>query len=150
MSDITAAHLTADLVILAVEQDIPYVLLVWRASDSDAYPDSPALPGGYLNSGEDFADAARREASEETGVAVDQVERIDVYGTPGRDPRGRVVSVAHLIVIPERRKATAGDDARAVEWVPVSEALTWNLAFDHNQILADAVAQAGDRMLALR
>ncbi|MFZ2502626.1 MAG: hypothetical protein WAW88_08155, partial [Nocardioides sp.] len=62
---------------------------------------------------------------------------------PHRDPRGRVVSVAHLAVLPAAVSARAGDDAAEAGWVPVADVLgpgaTEVLAFDHAQVLADAL-----------
>jgi 8-oxo-dGTP diphosphatase len=82
-----------------------------------------------------------RELEEETGIAVDAADLrlAGVYSQPGRDPRGWTVSVLFRIDVAERPDARHGDDAAAVEWVPVADALaqpTW-FAFDHDRMLAD-------------
>lgn len=59
-----------------------------------------------------------------------------VYDRPDRDPRGRYVSVAYAVKVPDGTTAQAGDDAAAVRWVPL-DALG-DLAFDHGEIVADA------------
>ncbi|MCI2423886.1 NUDIX domain-containing protein [Saccharopolyspora sp. K220] len=137
----TEASVTADLVLIAETEEGPSVLLVWRAADSDAYPGAPALPGGYLNAGETFRQAAIRECAEETGVRVpgSALVFVGIYDAPERDPRGRVVSGAFAAVLDEPAVATAADDADATGWVPVRDVPFDELAFDHDTILRDAL-----------
>ncbi len=87
--------------------------------------------------------AAARELAEETGVRVspDRLRLIvGAFDQPGRDPRGRYVTVAYLARVPADTTATAGDDARTARWWPLS-ALP-HLAFDHADILRAAAEQA--------
>ncbi len=97
-------------------------------------PKGWALPGGFIDYGEAPADAARREAKEETGLDVELTELLSVYGAPDRDPRQHNLSVVYV----GRAKGTplGGDDAaRAI--VRAMDALPSPLCFDHAQILAD-------------
>ena len=48
-----------------------------------------ALPGGFVDAGEDVASAAVREAKEETGLDVELHEQFHVYSDPRRDPLER-------------------------------------------------------------
>lgn len=94
-----------------------------------------------MGPGERFAQAARRELHEETGIAApDLLVLVGVYDVPDRDPRGRVVSVAFVGLLDQPVTARAGDDAAAARWVPLSDVLAgaWRLAFDHDQIVAAA------------
>ncbi|MFD8226900.1 NUDIX domain-containing protein [Streptomyces massasporeus] len=127
-----AVQLTADVVcirggdILTIERGWPPHL------------GKTALPGGYVDPGETSRAAAARELLEETGVRVteDDLVLVGVYDAPDRDPRGRFVSVAYRVTVPESTRALAGDDAAAVRWVPLAE--PGDMAFDHEQIVSDA------------
>ncbi|WP_182886998.1 NUDIX hydrolase [Microbispora sp. H10885] len=137
--------LAVDLVILTLRDSRLHVLLVRRGVDP--YKDAFALPGGFLNhAGEDITAAAHRELSEETDLDVEtlSLEQLGVYGDPGRDPRGRVVSVAYLAIAPSLPEPTAGTDAADAGWQPTDHVLSGDLqlAFDHRRIIADGVERA--------
>jgi 8-oxo-dGTP diphosphatase len=134
----------ADLVILTVRDGSLQVLLISRGIPP--YRGRWALPGGFVRPKEDLEAAARRELAEETGLVSDRIhlEQVATYGEPGRDPRGRVVSVAYLALVPDLPTPVAGTDAASAEWVAVDELLddARRLAFDHHRILTDAVERA--------
>jgi 8-oxo-dGTP diphosphatase len=95
-----------------------------------------ALPGGFVDYGERMEDAALRELREETGIEGRIVRLVGVYSRPDRDPRGHCVSVAYLIEA-DRYEAVAGDDAASAEFV--ENYRSERLAFDHDEIVADAL-----------
>ncbi|MGH3369869.1 MAG: NUDIX domain-containing protein, partial [Nocardioidaceae bacterium] len=92
--DFEPMGVAADLVILTVRSGSLQVLLIRRGIAP--YKGRWALPGGFVRPAEDLEAAARRELAEETGLATGRIhlEQVATYGEPGRDPRGRVVSVA--------------------------------------------------------
>ncbi|MEU4242603.1 NUDIX domain-containing protein [Actinoplanes sp. NPDC026619] len=141
----TYLRLAVDLVILTVRDDSLQVLVITRANDP--FRGRPALPGGFLRSDEDIPDAAVRELAEETGLDGHQLhlEQLQAYGEPGRDPRGRVVSVAFLAIMPDLPLPTAGSDASSAAWAPVDK-VRGTLSFDHDRILDDAVERARTRL----
>jgi 8-oxo-dGTP diphosphatase len=134
---------TVDVVALTVRDDALQVLLVERAVEP--FRGGRALPGGFVLPGEDLVGAAVRELAEETGVAPPgHLEQLRSYGPLGRDPRGPVLSVAHLLLAPHFGVVRAGSDAGSVAWHPVEAVLDdeASLAFDHARILADGVERA--------
>jgi ADP-ribose pyrophosphatase YjhB (NUDIX family) len=96
-------------------------------------PPGWALPGGFVDVGESLAQAAVREAREETSLEVTLTEQFFAYSDPKRDPRGATASVVFL----GRATGTprAEDDAKNIG-VYALDALP-ELAFDHGQILDD-------------
>lgn len=143
MSKNLNAALAADVVLLADRDGEPHVLLITRLNTP--HQGCYALPGGYVDTDEPARTAASRELAEETGIEVreDRLAQVGVYHSPGRDPRGRVVTVAHVATLGHLVAPTAGDDAATATWVPVTEALDANLAFDHHEILRAALDTAG-------
>ena len=126
----------ADVVVIAAFPEGPRVLLIRRANP----PPGWAIPGGFLEPDEDLPEAARRELAEETAVTAATMVQIGAYGRPGRDPRGRTISVVYGTVLDRPPPARAGDDAAAARWFP-TDALPDDLAFDHAEILRDAFAR---------
>ncbi|MDT8914962.1 NUDIX domain-containing protein [Amycolatopsis sp. PS_44_ISF1] len=133
---------TVDLVVLTLTGDELCALVVRRGIEP--YRGEWALPGGFVREGEDLSDAARRELAEETGLAPGTVhiEQLAGYGAPDRDPRMRVVTVAHLALAPDLPVPRAGTDAAEARWAPVRSLGAEHLAFDHDRILADGLERA--------
>ncbi len=100
-------------------------------------PRGLALPGGFVDEGEWVADAAVREAKEETGLEVELVELFHVYSDPARDPRKHTVSITFI------GKATGlpiGSDDATECIVCAPDRLPQPLVFDHARIVADYMA----------
>jgi 8-oxo-dGTP diphosphatase len=103
------------------------------------------LPGGFVEENEDLAPAALRELEEETGIRLPEearLEQLQAYGAPGRDPRGRTVSIAFVALADELPDPKAADDAAEARWWPAGRLLGPDApayAFDHRTIVADAI-----------
>ncbi|HSE09301.1 MAG TPA: NUDIX domain-containing protein [Nocardioidaceae bacterium] len=135
-------YVTVDIVVLTVRDDKLCALVVERGNEP--FQGRWALPGGFVEPDEDLHAAARRELEEETGVGTGaaRLEQLASYGAPDRDPRGRVVSVAWVAVVPQA-DPRAGSDAAKAAWKPVKSLLRrGRLAFDHRTILSDGVERA--------
>ncbi len=128
---------TVDVVIFTVREDRLQVLLVQRKHPP--YAGMWALPGGFVGMEESLEEAALRELAEETGVMQAYLEQLYTYGDPGRDPRGRVITVAYFALIPAGTaiRTEGGDDAARADWFSVGHLPP--LAFDHAEIVAYAV-----------
>ncbi|GAA3759510.1 NUDIX domain-containing protein [Salinactinospora qingdaonensis] len=142
------AVVTVDLVIFTVRDDALHVLLIERGKEP--FLGSLAIPGGHVRDNETLDEAAGRELSEETQIDSEQLhlEQLHSYGAPGRDPRGRVITVAYLALGPNLPTPMAGTDAKAAYWVPVDSVLSGHnkLAFDHADILGDALERARSKL----
>lgn len=153
---------TVDLVVLTVREHALCALLVRRGEPP--FQGYWALPGGFVRPDEGLAEAASRELAEETGLRAHSapgqgpiavgahLEQLATYGHPQRDPRMRVVSVAHLVLAPDLPTPRAGGDASSARWAPASDLLSQSpdegvpLAFDHGKILTDGVERARSKI----
>lgn len=126
---------TTDCVVFTQEEE-PKVLLIQRGNEP--YKGCWAFPGGFMNMEETAEECAVRELKEETGLTVNRIQQIGAYSKVNRDPRGRTVSIAYLAIVDAPTAVSGMDDAAKAAWFPLSSLP--DLAFDHQDILADAIA----------
>lgn len=126
---------TTDCVVFTQEEE-PKVLLIQRGNEP--YKSCWAFPGGFMNMEETAEECAVRELKEETGLTVTRIQQIGAYSKVDRDPRGRTVSIAYLAIVDAPTAVSGMDDAAKAAWFPLSSLP--DLAFDHQDILADAIA----------
>lgn len=118
------------------------LLLVERRHDP--FAGQWALPGGFVEYGEDIEAAVHREVQEETGLTGLPFRQFRTFGNPDRDPRGHTVSVVYVAeLVGEPPGVTGGDDAAQAAWLDVDELPL--LAFDHDQIVRSLLYGLGLR-----
>ena len=134
---------TADCVVFGYDGKELKVLLIKRGKEKEAsttaYVGSWALPGGFLDVKNDrtIAQTAARGLEEETGLKLspDHFKEVGTYSEIDRDPRERVITVAHYTLV-KLAEVQADTDAEKAEW------FRWDaipsLAFDHDKILRNA------------
>lgn len=126
---------TADCVVITREKE-PKVLLIQRGNEP--YKGCWAFPGGFMEMEETVEQCAIRELEEETGLKVTDLIEIGCYSQVDRDPRGRTITIAYLVLVDEPLTAIGQDDAAQAAWFSLNALPP--LAFDHDKIMADAVA----------
>ncbi|HET9017516.1 MAG TPA: NUDIX domain-containing protein [Thermomicrobiaceae bacterium] len=143
--------LTTDITCFALADRQLQVLLV-RHLDGP-FGGSWALPGGNVGSDEPLDDAAQRVLLDSTGLWGLYLEQLYTFGDPGRDPRGRAISVAYYAIVPPGTPGTRpGSTARPgrgvadAAWFPVDR-LPGALAFDHGRIAAYARWRLAQKIL---
>lgn len=132
---------TADCVIFGFDGASIKVLLVERGIEP--YKGRWAFPGGFMEIGETAEECAKRELEEETGLRSTAVEQFYTFTDVDRDPRERVITVAHYALV-RLSEVKGGDDATAARWFSKEEIPA--LAFDHDRILRMAVHRLKERI----
>lgn len=137
---------TVDVVIFAIRDDSLQVLLVRRpAGEGEPFPESLALPGGFVDVAKDrdLAACAARKLREKTGVTSPYLEQLGSWGSATRDPRGWSATHAYFALIPEE----AGELAADARWFPLPGGrLKEKLAFDHGEILSTAIQRLRNKV----
>lgn len=132
---------TTDCVIFGFDGSELQVLLIERGIEP--FKGKWAFPGGFLNMDGTAGEGALRELKEETGLENAYIEQFNTYSDPGRDPRERVITIAHYALV-RIQEVKGGDDAAKAQWFPIDEVP--QLAFDHDKILRDAMRKLRERI----
>ncbi len=136
---------TVDVVIFSASATALEVLLVRRPEGTDdPFPDTWALPGGFIDTAHDndLEACALRKLKEKTGVRAPYVEQLGSWGSASRDPRGWSATHAYfsLISADDRAFAEEHPGSQPARWFQVEGArVKERLAFDHAEILKAAV-----------
>lgn len=143
LTDYPRPSLAVDTALLTVPAGSAtlHVLLIRRAGAH--LKGSWSLPGTFLHPGERLADAVLRSLRDKAGLAGTAPRQLHVFDDPDRDDRGWVISVAHVDVVAHPRISGALSARADVRLVPVEDAV--DLPFDHDEIVARAVAHVRDR-----
>lgn len=136
--------LAVDLVVFGYHDRKLSVLLLNRKEAP--FQNSWTLPGGFLQLEESLLQVCNRIMKTKTGLENIYLEQLYSFDEPGRDPRGRVISIAHYALVnPQRFEVVAGNMANDVQWFPV-EAVP-QLGFDHDQIFGQALQRLKSKIL---
>ena len=120
---------TVDIIIELIDRPHRPTILIERLN----IPYGWALPGGFVDENEDLEQAARRELFEETNIETGKLTQIGAFGTPNRDPRGHMISIAYQSELIENQIIKAKDDAKEAKWFSIKDLP--DLAFDHLEII---------------
>ena len=132
---------TADCVIFGFDGLNLKVLLIQRGIEP--FKGRWAFPGGFMQMDETIEECARRELQEETGLVVNTVDQFHIFSDVNRDPRERVLTVAHYALV-RLADVEGGDDAARAQWFAQDEIPS--LAFDHDRILRMALSTLKERI----
>jgi 8-oxo-dGTP diphosphatase len=132
---------TSDCVIFGFDGVAIKVLLIQRGIEP--YKDKWAFPGGFMQIDETVEECAKRELEEETGLKTTSVEQLYTFSDVNRDPRERVITIAHYALV-RLEEVKGGDDAMSAQWFAMNEIPS--LAFDHDRILRMAVNRLKERI----
>lgn len=122
---------TADALVFAVCGGRKSVLLIRRGNEP--YKGLWAVPGGFVEMDEELEAAAKRELFEETDIKGIDLKQMHTFGTIGRDPRGRQITVVFTGTVDKEIEPTAGDDAAEAKWFDINDLP--KLAFDHDKVI---------------
>jgi len=130
---------TVDAVVFCDFGGTKKILLINRKNEP--FKGCWSLPGGFIELEEELGESVARELEEETGLKGVELEPFYTFGQCGRDPRGRLITIAFLgRVEKSNSKVQAGDDAAKAQWFSIEE-IPENLGFDHDEIIKMALAK---------
>ena len=134
---------SADAAVFRISGERTFLLLIKRKNEP--YMGKWAIPGGFVDLDEELEDAAARELAEETGLTGVPLEQMRAFGTVGRDPRGRMITITFMgFTSEENPEVKGGDDAAEAKWFDI-ENLPDNLAFDHDKVIKFAVKKLEEK-----
>ena len=154
--------LTTDAVVFGFDKDDSslQILLIKRGKAKEgevpAFEGFWALPGGFIRKDESTDDCVKRELLEESsmklfdcdkGIEPEFLEQLKTYSGKDRDPREYVATVAYYALVKrDKYVIKGGDDAAEAKWFSIEELPELNLAFDHAQIIQDAIERLRERI----
>ena len=133
---------TADAVVFAADSNGVKLLLIKRKNEP--FKGQWAIPGGFVEMDEELQDAAKRELAEETSLTGVELEQMHTFGTIGRDPRGRQITVIYMgLARPDQMAVKAGDDAQEAKWFDIDNLP--EMAFDHDNVTKMAIEKLREK-----
>lgn len=135
--------ITSDVVVFTIENRELEVLLIKRTNKP--FSGSWALPGGFISRKEGSRDAALRVLGEKAGVVNVYLEQLFTFDDSGRDPRGRVCTIAYFALVPRSNiKFEKGKNIQTPLFFHIKNLP--RLAFDHKKIIHYAVKRLQSKL----
>lgn len=142
------AVLATDITLFTIKDEDLYVR-VMNVNRPPHFIDTIGLPGGLIQPNETAEEAVERIIEQKGGISTPQIhiEQLYTFSQVNRDPRGRVVAVAYIGLVPWEYLSTAEkNDHNDAKWVKLDKLLTKKLAYDHNEILQLSINRLKSRI----
>lgn len=130
LSDYPRPSVAVDVAAFTYSREVSQLLLL--LIDGEA---GPRLPGAFVREHEQLADTVERCMMTKAGIKGAKGTLLGVFDLPDRDPRGWVLTAAHLMVVPETEAQRY--DRTIAKWFPI-HAIP-HLQGDHNDIVDAAL-----------
>jgi len=138
-------NITVDAVVFTYIREKLHILLIKR--NVKPFKGRYALAGAFIKEDETANDAVSRMLKEETGLNLDYLEQLYTFTDVNRDPRQRIISIAHYGLINYANQTlNSSEHADVVGWVEVKEAFKKDLAFDHKEIMQLALQRLRNKL----
>jgi 8-oxo-dGTP diphosphatase len=136
--------ITVDSLVFAYDESALKILLIKRGHEP--FKGMWATPGGFIEMDETCEEAASRELEEETGLKNIELEQFHVFSAVDRDPRERIITIAHFALIDniKNHPVKGSDDAEEAAWFKVSSLPP--LAADHHEIIALGLEKLNEKI----
>lgn len=131
LSDYPRPSVAVDVAAFTYSRDFNQLSFLAINNDSGGF----RLPGSFLRENEQLAHAVTRTMAEKVGMKTNRPTLLEVFDQPGRDPRGWVITIAHLLVVPESEAQHL--NRNLAKWIPVH--LMPDLQGDHDAIVESAL-----------
>lgn len=137
------AVIATDVVLFTVHEKELMVLLI--KMKKHPFENAWAAPGGLVGPEESVGEAAAKHLANKAGIKNVYLEQFYTFGEVNRDPFGRVVSVAHLALIPKSRYVLkTSEEYEDVRWFSVKDLPS--LAYDHKDMIKLGIEKLKDRL----
>lgn len=143
LDDYFKSVFTVDNIIFGFDAGDLKLLLIKRGEAP--FENRWALPGHFVNANETLSDAAQRILAELTGINNVYLEQVKTFGSIGRHPLGRVITIAYFSLVKiSDYQLTAASFAQKAKWHSIAHVK--DLPFDHDEILTACFAQLKRRV----
>ena len=125
--------------IFTVDRGVVKVLLIKR--NNSPYLGKWALVGGALYNNEEVIDGTKREIFEKTGIKDIELYFSNIYSSINRSPIMRMIGLSYIGFIDIDKVKLLKETLKTVDadWFDIKSIP--NLAYDHNEILADSLVK---------